>query len=62
MLNMNTRSPREIRHDIRACWHNAAIGHEMGDKDVEDHFIREAKAYERELEFVKTGGLVLTTA
>jgi len=58
---MTTRTRSQIIQDIRSCYSNAAIGTELKDKEIVDHFTREAQAYERELELLTTG-YVLTTA
>ncbi len=55
------RQLAHIKRDIRACYENAGLGHQMRDKEVVDHFLREARAVERELELRKTGR-VLTLA
>ena len=49
------RTIQDIKRDIRCCYENAGIGRQMNDREVEEHFTREAKALERELELRRTG-------
>lgn len=58
---MTQRTLAEIRHDLRACYENAGLGQKMRDREVVEHFLREARACEREMEIRKTGH-VLTLA
>ena len=58
---MERRKLNHIKRDLRACYENAGIGEKMNDREIVEHFIREARALERELELQKTGA-VLTTA
>ena len=58
---MERRTISDIKRDLRVNYQNAGIGREMNSASVQDHFTREARAMERELELRRTG-YVLTTA
>lgn len=49
------RTLNEIKRDLRACLSSAAFGVEVNDREIVQHFEREARAMERELELRKTG-------
>ena len=52
---MEPRTIYAIKRDIRNCWDTVSISRQMRDKECEEHFVREALAYERELELRQTG-------
>lgn len=58
---MERRTLKDIKHDLRANYANAGIGRQMKSASVQEYFLREARAMERELELRLTG-YVLTTA
>jgi len=49
------RTLQQIKQDIRSCYDSVAIGYQLKDQEIIDHYTREAKALERELELRKTG-------
>lgn len=55
---MEQRRIAEIKRDIRACYENVGLGRQMRDQEIVDHFLREARACERELEIRKTGKML----
>lgn len=57
---MERRPLHEIKRDLRTCYENIGFGQEYSDQEIVEHFLREARAIERELELRKTG-YVLTT-
>jgi hypothetical protein len=53
--NPNRRSPKEVKRDIGAMLDIIAVGKEMRDKEIIDWGMRELKALEDELKFIKYG-------